>query len=267
MEGCDLHLPYPSVGVTENILLAAAKASGETRIYGAAKEPEIVELCNFLQKLGVKISGAGTDFIWIQSAPLKKSVEHQVCTDRIVAGTYLFGAAAAGGEVILKNAPLEHMKSTIETVAKLGGKLKRSHRNVQIIMNERPRAIPAIYTAPYPQFPTDLQSPLLAVLCKADGNSRLQEQIFENRFLIVEELEKMGAKINIQGQYANVFPTERLHGAVLNVTDLRGGAALVIAALSAEGRSCIQNVESIYRGYEDIVRDFAKLGAQIRTFS
>lgn len=267
MEGCDLHLPYPSVGVTENILLAAAKASGETRIYGAAKEPEIVELCNFLQKLGVKIGGAGTECIRIYSAPLKKSVEHQVCTDRIVAGTYLFGVIAAGGEVTLKNAPLEHMKSTIETVAKLGGKLKRSGRDVHIIMNERPRAIPAIYTAPYPKFPTDLQSPLLAVLCKADGNSRLQERIFENRFLIVEELEKMGANIKIQGQYANVFPAERLHGAVLNVTDLRGGAALVIAALSAEGRSYIQNVESIDRGYEDIVRDFAKVGAQINTFS
>lgn len=267
MEGCDLHLPYPSVGVTENILLAAAKASGETRIYGAAKEPEIVELCNFLQKLGVKIGGAGTECIRIHSAPLKKSVEHQVCTDRIVAGTYLFGVIAAGGEVTLKNAPLEHMKSTIETVAKLGGKLKRSGRDVHIIMNERPRAIPAIYTAPYPKFPTDLQSPLLAVLCKADGNSRLQERIFENRFLIVEELEKMGANIKIQGQYANVFPAERLHGAVLNVTDLRGGAALVIAALSAEGRSYIQNVESIDRGYEDIVRDFAKVGAQINTFS
>ena len=267
MEGCDLHLPYPSVGVTENILLAAAKASGETRIYGAAKEPEIVELCNFLQKLGVNIGGAGTECIRIYSAPLKKSVEHQVCTDRIVAGTYLFGVIAAGGEVTLKNAPLEHMKSTIETVAKLGGKLKRSGRDVHIIMNERPRAIPAIYTAPYPKFPTDLQSPLLAVLCKADGNSRLQERIFENRFLIVEELEKMGANIKIQGQYANVFPAERLHGAVLNVTDLRGGAALVIAALSAEGRSYIQNVESIDRGYEDIVRDFAKVGAQINTFS
>ena len=267
LEGCDLYLPYPSVGVTENILLAASKASGETHIYGAAKEPEIVELCRFLQKMGVKIGGAGSACITIQGTSIKKSVEYEVCSDRIVAGTYLFATAAAGGEVILKNAPLEHMKSTIETVAKLGGKLKRSGEDVHMIMSERPRTIPALYTAPYPRFPTDLQSPLLAVLCKADGNSRIQERIFENRFLIVEELEKMGAKIKIQEQYANVFPTERLYGAPLNVTDLRGGAALVIAALSAEGYSYIQNAELISRGYEDIVRDLTKVGAHIRIFS
>ena len=150
LEGCDLYLPYPSVGVTENILLAAAKASGMTCIYGAAKEPEITELCQFLISMGVRISGAGTEKICVMGGDLHKNVEYTICTDRIVAGTYLLAVAAAGGEAILKNMPLEHMRSTIQMVGKLGAELRRDRNDVEIQMMGRPQPIKYICTAPYP---------------------------------------------------------------------------------------------------------------------
>ena len=263
LEGCDLYLPYPSVGVTENILLAASKASGMTRIYGAAKEPEITELCKFLTLLGVRIGGIGTDRLSIMGGRLKNHVEYQICTDRIVAGTYLFAVAGTGGDVILKNAPLSHMKSTIQTVGRLGAKLNRCGNDVRIQMKGMPNAINCIRTAPYPEFPTDLQSPLLAAMLKAFGRSRIEESMFENRFLIVEELRKMGANISISGQIAHVSPVKQLRGCELKVRELRGGAALVIAALSAEGTSILHHTEIISRGYENIVRDFKCLNAKL----
>ena len=264
LEGCDLYLPYPSVGVTENILLAAAKASGITRIFGAAREPEIEELCNFLIRMGVKISGTGTGKLTIQGGNLNKRVEYEICRDRIVAGTYVFAVLGAGGEVTLKNAPMKHMKSTIQLAGKLGAKLYRSGLDMKICMHERVQGIPCLRTAPYPGFPTDLQSPLVAVLCKAKEESRIEERIFENRFLMVEELRKMGANIEVQEQTARIYPAEQLFGAEVKAMDLRGGAALVAAALSAEGISTIHQTEVISRGYEDIIRDFEKTGARIR---
>ena len=264
LEGCDLYLPYPSVGVTENILLAASKASGLTRIFGAAKEPEIEELCNFLIKMGVRITGAGTEKIAILGGSLNKKVEYEICSDRIVAGTYLFAVVGTGGEVTLKNAPMKHMKSTIQLAGMLGAKLYRSDQDMKICMNERVRGIPYLRTAPYPGFPTDLQSPLVAVLCKAKEESRIEERIFENRFLMVEELRKMGAKIEIKEQTAHIYPAERLYGEDVTARDLRGGAALVAAALSAEGISKIHQTEVILRGYENITKDFEKTGARIR---
>lgn len=267
LEGCDLYLPYSSVGVTENVLLAAAKASGMTRIYGAAKEPEIIELCSFLTVMGVRISGIGTENLSIMGGNLKKSVEYTICTDRIVAGTYLLAVAAAGGDVVLKNAPLEHMKSTIQIIGKLGAVLRRDGRDVRIQMNSRPEAVRYIYTAPYPGFPTDLQSPLLAVLCKGKDSSFIEEKVFENRFLIVEELRKMGARIHIEGRTAHISPVETLKAGTLEAKDLRGGAALIVAALGAEGTSMIQNADVIFRGYEDIAGDLGSVGAIIRTFS
>lgn len=263
LEGCDLYLPYPSVGATENILLAAAGAYGMTRLYGAAMEPEIVELCNFLTATGVRIRGIGTQTLTIFPGKRKKDVEYRVCTDRIVAGTYLFAAAAAGGEVLLKNAPLEHMKSTIQWVGRLGAKLQREGNDLKIVMEERPEAVSYLKTAPYPGFPTDLQSPLLAVLCKAKEKSRLEERIFENRFLIARELEKMGAEIHVEKGVAQILPKEHLKGATLHARELRGGAALVIAGLSADAVTTIENAQVIQRGYEDIVRDLSGVGAKI----
>ena len=267
LEGCDLYLPYSSVGVTENILLAAVGAEGMTRIYGAAREPEIVELSKFLMTMGVNIYGIGTDRLMIMGTKCKRNIEYTICSDRIVAGTYLFAAAGAGGEVILKNAPLEHMKSTLQTLGQIGAKLIRDGKNVKIQMEKVPEAIPYLCTMPYPGFPTDLQSPLLAVLCRAKEKSCIEERVFENRFLIVEELRKLGADIYVQGQKASIIPVERLKGNQLKVKDLRGGASLVIAALEAEGCSEITETEIIDRGYEDLVGDLQKLGAKIRRIS
>lgn len=267
LEGCDLYLPYPSVGVTENILLAAAKASGMTCVYGAAKEPEIVELCNFLVAMGVRISGIGTEKLCIMGGKLNNYVEYTICPDRIVAGTYLLAAAAAGGEVVLKGMPLEHMRSTIQMVGKLGAELRRDRYDVKIQMKSRPQPVKYICTAPYPGFPTDLQSPLLAALCMSEGASCIEERVFENRFLIVDELRKMGANVCVTGQTARISPVEFLRGAELEAKDLRGGAALVIGALGAQGVSMINHADVIFRGYEDIGDDLSSLGANIRTFS
>lgn len=267
LEGRDLYLPYPSVGVTENILLAASKASGMTCIYGAAREPEITELCRFLSVMGVRISGAGTDKICVMGEELCRQIEYRICPDRIVAGTYALAAAAAGGEVLLKEMPLEHMKSTIPVIGKLGAKLYREEQGVRIRMNGKPKSLKYICTLPYPGFPTDLQSPLLAVLCMSDGVSCIEERVFENRFLIVEQLRKMGANICVTGQTAHIFPVKNLSGAYLRAEDLRGGAALVLAALGAEGTTLIENADVIFRGYEDIAGDLESLGANIRTFS
>ena len=266
LEGCELYLPYPSVGVTENLLLAASKASGMTCIYGAAREPEITELCNFLITMGVRISGVGTDRIFVMKGKLRKNVEYTICPDRIVAGTYLLAVAAAGGEAVLKGMPLEHMRSTIQVVTKLGAELRRDGSDVKIQMNEKPRPVKYLYTSPYPGFPTDLQSPLLATLCMSDGPSGIEERVFENRFLIVKELKKLGAEINVIGQTAHVLPVKALKGAVLEAKDLRGGAALVIAALGTEGVSVIQHADVISRGYENITGDFESLGANICLF-
>ena len=266
LEGCDLYLPYSSVGVTENVILAAVGASGMTRIYGAAKEPEIEELCSFLKVMGVRIQGAGTDRIFVMGGAVCKNIEYTICPDRIVAGTYLLAAVSAGGDVVLRNAPLEHMRSTVQTVGRLGAVLHRYGHDIHIYMEEKPKPIPYLCTAPHPGFPTDLQSPLLAVLCQAGGNSCIEENVFENRFLIVEELEKMGAKVQINGQKAYISPSKALKGCELTVKDLRGGAALVVAALGAEGKSVIENAEIIFRGYEDIAGDLTKLGAKVHRF-
>lgn len=264
LEGCDLYLPYSSVGVTENVLLAAAGAAGQTRIYGAAKEPEIEELCSFLKAMGVRVTGGGTDRITVMGGVSCRFVEYTVCADRIVAGTYLLAGACAGGEIILKNVPLQHMRSTLQCVSRLGARIRRSGQDVKLSMSCRPKAIPHLGTAPYPGFPTDLQSPLLAVLCRADGISCIEENVFENRFLIVEELQKMGADVSVERQKAVIRPVEKLHGSDLTVRELRGGAALVTAALGAEGISRVHRAEIISRGYEDLVGDFLALGAHIR---
>lgn len=267
LEGCDLFLPYPSVGVTENVILAACGAAGMTRIYGAAKEPEVAELCRFLTVLGIRINGIGTDTVTVMGGTPATAAEYTICSDRIVAGTYLMAAAAAGGEIVLKDAPLEHMRYPLQMMGKLGAELFRDGRNIKMKMKDFVKPVPYICTAPYPGFPTDLQSPLLAVLCKAKGPSRIEERIFENRFLIVEELEKMGAGIRVEGQTAFVCPVERLGPAAMTAKDLRGGAALVIAALEAEGVSVIENAQIIFRGYEHLEKDLQALGANISTIS
>ena len=267
LEGCDIYLPYPSVGVTENLLLAAAGASGMTRIYGAAREPEIIELCRFLLAMGIRVYGIGTEKLFVMGGKCKRHVTYKICPDRIVAGTYLLAVAGTGGEVVLKNAPLEHMRSTMVTLGHLGAVFYRSGNDVKIQMKRKPKALPYVYTSPYPGFPTDLQSPLLSVLCRAEGKSCIEENVFENRFLVVEELRKMGANIEVRGKKAYISGIAKMKGSHLQVKDLRGGAALVLAALQAEDISVITPMEIILRGYENLDGDLEKIGARIQRIS
>ncbi len=267
LSGCELYLPYPSVGVTENILLAASKAAGLTRVFGAAREPEIMELCKFLSVMGVAISGAGMGKLQIQGGKFKKNIEYTLCKDRIVAGTYLMAVVIAGGEVYFREMPLEHMKSTMKVIGMLGAHCKKEGNRLQVLMKEKPKSISYLCTAPYPGFPTDLQSPLLTALCFGERKSCVEEQIFENRFLIVKELEKMGANIKIDDRKVMIHPVNGMYGANVTAQDLRGGAALVLAGLGAEGVTLVENLEVIERGYEDITKDLHALGANIRRFS
>jgi UDP-N-acetylglucosamine 1-carboxyvinyltransferase len=217
--------------------------------------------------MGVRISGIGTDKLCIMGGPLKKYMEYTICTDRIVAGTYLLAVVIAGGEVLLRNLPLNHMKSTIQTIGKLGAEVYRDRYDVRIKMKCFPQGISYLCTAPYPGFPTDLQSPLLSVLCSAKEPSCIEERVFENRFLTVEELRKMGANICVIGQTAHITPSDGLQGSAVTARDLRGGAALVLAGLGAKGRTIIENADVIFRGYEDISKDFRYLGANIKILS
>jgi len=203
----------------------------------------------------------------VAGGTFRKQIEYTICPDRIVAGTYALAAVTAGGDVLFKEMPLEHMKSTIQVIGKLGAELHRDEQGVRIRTNGKPKALKYVCTMPYPGFPTDLQSPLLAAVCMSDGKSCIEERVFENRFLIVEHLRKMGANVCVIGQTAHVLPVDHLYGAILKAEDLRGGAALVLAALGAEGETIIKNAEVIFRGYEDIAVDLESLGANIRTLS
>ncbi|MGN0334072.1 MAG: UDP-N-acetylglucosamine 1-carboxyvinyltransferase [Lachnospiraceae bacterium] len=266
LEGCDIYLPYPSVGVTENLLLAGATASGMTRIFGAAREPEIVELCRFLKSMGVQIYGLGTNRLFVMGNSHFHNTEFTVARDRIVAGTYLLACAGAGGEILLRNAPLESMQSTVSVLNGLGAELKRDGCDVRMKMKKRPCSIPFLATAPYPGFPTDLQSPLLAALCTANGSSCMEERVFENRFLIVEELVKMGADVRTEYRRVCIRGVGTLQGGCVCARELRGGAALVIAGLEAEGMTTVEHAEIIERGYENITADLELLGAMIKCY-
>lgn len=264
--GNDIFLEFPSVGATQNIILTAVYAEGTTRIYNAAREPEVVELCNYLIEAGARICGKGTAFIEIEGVKKLHDVEYSLPSDRIVAGTYMAAVAAAGGNVVFEDVPVSHMESTIRILRKTGTLIDIEAGRARVVARRRPNPISSIRTQPYPGFPTDMQSQLMSVLCKADGVSVIHEQIFEHRFHNVNELKKMGAIIEQeQGSTTAVITgVGSLHGALVKAHDLRGGAALVIAGLAAEGTTVITEAESIERGYEDICRDFSALGAKIR---
>ena len=266
-EGNRLHcgtirLGLPSVGATENSILAAVLLPGETRIEHAAQEPEIDELIRFLNLRGGKLQRMG-DAIVIEGGRCLHPVRFRIASDRIVAGTYLFAAAAAGGELHLQNYAADQTLAGV--LLQMGGICRADHLGgMYFQMKHRPKALPGIRTAPYPGFPTDLQSPLMAVCARADGQSRIWETVFESRFRTAQELQKMGAEIFVQGNLATIKGKARLHAASLRAPDLRGGAALVVAALFAEGISEISGLEYISRGYEDIGADLCLLGAKIR---
>ncbi len=263
LRGALVRLPFPSVGATENILLAAVLAEGTTVIAGAAAEPEIGQLCRFLNAMGAKISGIGTASLRIEGVPRLHDAEFAVDGDRIVAGTYLACVMAAGGSAAVRGIDSGQLDRVLEVFAAMGADIRAAGSDIRIAVKERPKAV-SLTTGPYPGFPTDLQSPLLSVLAVSSGSGSIRETVFESRFAAAAELEKMGARITVEGCTARVEGRFPLTGASVNATDLRGGAAMAVAGLAAEGRTEIRECGHIFRGYEDICRDLESLGAHIR---
>lgn len=264
LHGAELTLPKPSVGATENIILAGVMAEGETVLEGAAMEPEIGALCRYLECCGACIEGIGSRRLVIRGGRRLCGADFEVPADRIVAGTYLFACVGTGGCVFLERAPGDEMEAVIKLAERMGGKLYCSEKGIYIQGPERPRSVGCIATAPYPGFPTDLQSVALAVETVGEGDTVIEEKIFENRFRIVEELRKMGACIEQRDETSVlVRGVSGLCGAATEAHELRGGAALAVAGLMAGGRTEVSGCLYIYRGYENICRDLRELGARI----
>lgn len=263
LKGACISLPFPSVGVTENVILAGVLAEGDTWLEGAAKEPEVQALCRYLSCCGADIDGIGTDSLLIHGGKRLCGTEFTVPADRIVAGTYLFACVGAGGCVFLENAPREEMEAVLTLAEKMGARIFCGGGGIYVQAPENIRPV-RLVTGPYPAFPTDLQSVVLAVMTKAGGESTVRENIFENRFRIIEDLEKMGADIVQQdARSVAVHGVESLQGGCVEAKELRGGAALVVAGLMAEGNTVVRGCSYIYRGYENIGRDFRELGARV----
>ncbi len=263
LRGADILLPFPSVGATENVMLAACRARGETVIRGAAREPEIVALQNYLKAMGADISGAGSDTITISGFSPKSRAVQRVIPDRIVASTIACAAAAAGGNIELRGVAPEQFSIVLHFLNQAGCDIIRSQRSVRLISDGRLHGVGEISTAPYPGFPTDAQPVLMAALLKAEGRTAITENIFENRFRQVPELQRMGADINTYGRVAEIWGVECLHGAPLTATDLRGGAAMIVAGLAADGETLICDDGHVQRGYERFDMCLRSLGADI----
>ena len=261
LKGNKIKFPFPSVGAAENAILAGVLTEGITEITGGAKEPEVLELCRFLNEKGAKILKNADGTLKIYGVSKLKDSSFTLMPDRIVAGTYVFAAAAAGGEVLLENAPAEQMKAVVETVSNMGMKVKASGSGMLVEAPEVLKPAGMVRTAPYPGFPTDLQSPLMAASVFAKGETTVEETIFESRFQTAGQLRKMGAEILEEGKRAVISGKGYLQGAQVEAAELRGGAALVLAGLGAKGVTNVWNTEYISRGYEDICRDFRQLGA------
>lgn len=264
LKGCEIQLDYPSVGATENIMLASTKAEGTTIIRNAAKEPEIVDLQNYLNKAGAKISGAGTSVIIIEGVDKLKNVTHNTIPDRIVAGTYMVASAITGGEIIIKNVVIDHLQAIIAKLKEAGCLIYDDNNSIKVIGPKKINSIEMVQTLPYPGFPTDMQAQMMALLTIANGTSIISETVFENRFKHAEELTRMGANIKILGKVAVVKGVKELTGAKVAAKDLRGGAALILAGLAAKGITEVDNVYHVERGYENLHLCLEKLGANIK---
>ncbi len=265
LKGDNIHLDFPSVGATENIMLAACMAEGITTVTNAAREPEIVDLEAFLNRMGAKISGSGSNIIRIEGVKKLYGVEHQIIPDRIVAATYLSCAAATKGSIILKRVNPNHMNAMTAVLKEMGCKIYTEKS--RIILSSpvnRLKAVKRIVTMPYPGFPTDIQSPFMALSSIVDGTSVFVENIFENRFQHVEELIRMGADIKVDGRIAVVQGVESLGGATVRAKELRGGAAMILAALAADGITTVEDIKYIDRGYESIEKYLSSCGANIQ---
>lgn len=264
INGAEIHLGFPSVGATENIILAAATAKGVTVIHNAAREPEISDLADFLNSAGARIYGAGSDTVYINGVKKLNPTVHSIIPDRIVAVTYMACAAVTGSEIRLKNIMPSHMVSCLSAFRESGCEIDISGKNLRISAPQRLKRIPTIRSLVYPGFPTDAGPLVIAMLSVADGTSVFVENIFENRFRYVGELNRLGTKIKTEGKIAIIEGTDLLSAAHCKCTDLRGGAALVVAALKAKGETEITEISHILRGYDDITSTLNTVGADIK---
>lgn len=262
LKGATIYFDFPSVGATENVMMAAAMAEGVTILENVAEEPEIVALANYLNKMGAKIRGAGTDVIRIEGVKELHGADYTIIPDRIEAGTYMIAAAMTGGDVIVDNVLPEHQKPLIAKLREAGAIVEEDIDKVRVIGTGNLKGV-SVKTLPYPGFPTDMQAQMMAMMVIAEGNSKVTETVFENRFMHVDELNRMGAKITTADRSANIEGPAKLVGCDVRATDLRAGAAMILAGLVAEGETRIGDLFHIDRGYEDIVEKFRSLGADI----
>ncbi|TJY43370.1 UDP-N-acetylglucosamine 1-carboxyvinyltransferase [Cohnella pontilimi] len=263
LKGTEVILDFPSVGATENIMMAAVLAKGRTTIVGAAREPEIQDLQAFLNQMGAQVTGAGTDTIFVEGVSSLSGCDFEIIPDRIVSGTVMVAAAASRGDVELHGVQPRHLTSLIHVLRRAGVQIEVGNAIIKISASTRPKAVERVMTSPYPAFPTDLQAQLMAFLSLAEGVSVIKETIFEGRFKHVDELCRMGADIRVDLNTAFVRGAPELYGTTVEATDLRAGAALVIAGLAAQGRTVVEQVHYIDRGYERIEDMFRQLGGDI----
>lgn len=260
--GARVYLDFPSVGATENIIMMGARTPGTTLIENAAKEPEIVDLANFLNSMGARIRGAGTDLIKIEGVEKLRAGRYAIIPDRIEAGTFMVATVISGGDVVIENIIPTHLYPIIAKLQETGAHIQETDCGIRVQAGEC--ILPAdIKTLPYPGFPTDMQSQMMALLALARGSSVIVENVFENRFQTVDELKRMGARIKVEGHTAVVQGVKKLYGARVKASDLRAGAALVLAGLAAQGTTEIENANHIFRGYENIVEKLRSMGAEV----
>ena len=262
LKGTSIYLDFPSVGATENIIMAACMAEGQTILENAAQEPEIIDLANFLNIMGAKIRGAGTNVIKITGVPKLIGHNYTIIPDRIEAGTYMVAVAMTGGDIYIENAISEHLKPVIAKLNEAGVKIEEDIDGIRVSCNKRPKAID-IKTLPYPGFPTDMQAQFMAMPTIADGPGLVTETVFENRFMHVDELKRMGACIKVDGRTSIVEGVPSLNGCQVKATDLRAGAAMVLAGLVANGETEVSYIHHIDRGYDNLVEKLCGLGADI----
>ena len=263
LKGARIYLDFPSVGATENILMAASMAEGQTVLENPAQEPEIVDLANFLNVMGAKVRGAGTNVIKIEGVKKLTGHNYTIIPDRIEAGTYMVAAAMTQGDVYIENAISEHLKPVIAKLKEAGVTIEEAVEGIRVTCDRRPKAVD-IKTMPYPGFPTDMQAQFMALLAVADGAGLVTETVFENRFMHVDELKRMGASIKIDGRTSIVEGVDHLMGCQVKATDLRAGAAMVLAGLVSEGETQVGYIHHIDRGYDKLVEKLVGLGADIR---
>ena len=263
LKGARIYFDFPSVGATENVMMAASCAEGQTILENPALEPEIVDLANYLNVMGAHIRGAGTNQIKIDGVPGLVAADYTIIPDRIEAGTYMVAAAMTGGDVFIENAISEHLKPVVAKLKEAGAQIEEDIAGIRVRSDGAIKAID-LKTMPYPGFPTDMQAQFMAMLAIAEGTSVVTETVFENRFMHVEELQHMGASIRVDGRTATVEGGRPLTGAAVRATDLRAGAAMVLAGLVADGETRVGYIHHIDRGYDDLVAKLVALGADIR---